>query len=158
MYDDEPVQECELTETSHYGVYADLENSFDTSFESSFDVAPLKQQPYYKPDFDRTDAIRSLKKYKNGVFIIRVRKENDRFPYAMSINSNGKILHAKIAETPSGRFHLDGKESFDSIVEMIGHYQAHGIGSRIAGKGPKNCKVKVLLDNPAILTKVLVAI
>ena len=146
MYDDEPVQECEITETSHYGVNAELENSFDTSFENSFDIgpAPLKHQPYYKPDFDRTDAIQSLKKCNNGVFIIRVRKENDRFPYAMSINSNGKILHAKIAETPNGRFHLDGKESFESIVEMISHYQAHGIGNRIAGKGPKfQCKNSV---------------
>lgn len=142
MYDDEPVQECEIAETSHYEDYAELENSFDNTFESSFDVGPdpLKNQGYYKPDFDRTDAIQTLKKYKNGVFIIRVRKENDRFPYALSINSNGKILHAKIAETPNGRYHLDGKESFESIVEMIGHYQAHGIGNRIAGKGHKSCK------------------
>ena len=143
MNDGEPVQACELSETSHYGVYAELENSlensFESSFENSFDVgpAPLKNQLYYKPNFDRSDAIQCLKNYKNGVFIIRVRNEKDRLPYAMSINSKGKILHAKIAETPNGRFHIDGKESFESIVEMIDHYKTHGIGSRIAGKDPK---------------------
>ena len=70
MYDGEPVQACEISETSHYGVYAELENSlensFESSFENSFDVgpAPLKNQLYYKPNFDRSDAIQCLKNIK----------------------------------------------------------------------------------------------
>ena len=139
LYNNEPVQECEIADESRCDVSAYLEDdSFDAFDDSLLDAgpAPLKHQPYYKPDFDRTDAIQSLKQCRNGTFIIRVRKENDRFPYAMSINSNGKILHAKVAITPNGRYHLDGKESFESIEQMMDHYKTHGIGNRIAGNDP----------------------
>ena len=149
MHYNEKVEEIFNDYSVGHPTYADLEDSFDASFisETSFDNSPLplQYQPYYRPTYDRTDANNFLKRCNNGEFVIRERTDtDDGSPFALSLNSRGKILHAKIGKTKNGDFHLDGQKTFISVVEMIDYYQMNGIGNTI--KGRANSKFEFLTE------------
>ena len=116
-------------------MYPCFEDSFDTSFENSFDNGPLplEYQPYYRGNYNRMDSERDLTRRKNGDFIIRNRtgaKDVQKYPCALSINSMGRVLHAKIGIS-DGYFYMEGRSKFESIVEMVDYYKRNGIGNVI---------------------------
>ncbi|XP_012935284.1 1-phosphatidylinositol 4,5-bisphosphate phosphodiesterase gamma-1 isoform X2 [Aplysia californica] len=93
-------------------------------------------KPWYHEGMSRTAAEELLKRIPNdGAFLVR-HSGTDQYSYAISFRAEGKIKHCRIKL--EGRLFLIGNAQFESLVELVSHYEHSPLYKKMKLRQPVN--------------------
>lgn len=84
----------------------------------------MESYPWYAGMLSRDLAIDKLNPLPDGSYLIRISERSSSIAeYAISIKFSGKVMHMKISRDQEGKFFLGARTKFDSLPQLIDHYQ-----------------------------------
>ncbi|XP_069777630.1 tyrosine-protein kinase SRK2-like isoform X2 [Narcine bancroftii] len=99
---------------------------------------------WYFGKMTRFEAENHLSSGQNiGLFLVR-KSESLENSYALSVRTEGSIVHLMILQDGNGRFHINGDLNFTTIHELIDHYKNNEIYCGIKLKRPSEKRKPVL--------------